>query len=74
MRPTGQVEKILWWNCVSSQRLNERVYGYLTGKALRQARKVVDSNGMINVSGEYGSIEIDEKDFHPFVVDDDEEE
>lgn len=37
----------------------------LKGKALRKAEKVVDKYGGINISGVYGSIEIDERDRAP---------
>jgi len=35
----------------------------LKGQALKKAEKLVNENGGINIPGEYGSLEIDEKDF-----------
>jgi hypothetical protein len=35
----------------------------LKGTALAKAAKLLNQNGGINISGEYGSIEIDEKEF-----------
>jgi hypothetical protein len=37
--------------------------GTLRGAALRKAKMVIDRNGSLNLSGIYGSIEIDESDF-----------
>lgn len=37
--------------------------GTLKGAALKQAKRVIDRNGALNMSGIYGSIEIDESDF-----------
>jgi len=45
-----------------SDRLQNRVYGRLKGKALKQAFKVVRDNGL-DIAGEYGSLEINDKDF-----------
>jgi hypothetical protein len=46
-----------------SDRLQNRVYGRLKGKALKQAFKVVRDNGGLDIAGEYGSLEINDKDF-----------
>jgi hypothetical protein len=45
--------------------LNKREFGYLKGAALKKAERIVDKLAGINISGEYGSIEIDESDFIP---------
>jgi hypothetical protein len=45
------------------ERLQNRTYGRLKGKAMEKAYNVVMGNGELNISGEYGSIEIDDKDF-----------
>jgi hypothetical protein len=37
----------------------------LKGAALAKAAKLLNQNGGINISGEYGSIKIDERDFYP---------
>lgn len=54
---------MLFWKCSPSERLNKRVRGTLNGAALRKAKRVIDRNGSLNMSGIYGSIVIDEKDF-----------
>jgi hypothetical protein len=46
--------------------LNKRQLGYLKGKALRKAESIVDRYGAINISGVYGSIEIDQNDSIPY--------
>jgi hypothetical protein len=58
--PTNEVEKIIWFESAGlpSDRLNKRQFGYLKGKALTKAQKIVNENGGINTSGEYGSISI----------------
>lgn len=61
--PIDQIGKIRWFQNVKSPRLNNRIFGTLKGKALRLAKRVIDREGRINISGCYGSIEIDEKDF-----------
>ena len=59
----SDVEQILFWKAAPSDRLNKRVMGALKGEGLRKAKKVIDRNGSLNMSGIYGSIEIDETDF-----------
>jgi hypothetical protein len=39
------------------------VYGRLKGAALKEAFKVVRDNGGLDISEEYGSLEINDKDF-----------
>jgi hypothetical protein len=39
------------------------VYGRLKGAALKEGFKVVRDNGGLDISGEYGSLEIDDDDF-----------
>ena len=51
------------WKGAPSNRLNKRVTGTLKGEGLRKAKNVIDRNGSLNMSGIYGSIEIDERDF-----------
>jgi hypothetical protein len=63
--PTDQIGKIIWYKNVDFDRLNNRVFGFLKIKARKKAEKIVDREGGINISGMYGSIEIDEKDFIP---------
>ena len=46
-----------------NDRLENRVYGKLKGEALKQAFKGVRDNGGLDISGEYGSLEINPKDF-----------
>jgi hypothetical protein len=64
--PNDDVGKMLFWNNVNLDRLNKREYGELKGKALSKAERIVNKYGGINISGQYGSIEIDERDFIPF--------
>ena len=59
----SDVEQMLFWKGAPSDRLNKRVMGRLKGAGLRKAKKVIDRNGSLNMSGIYGSIEIDENDF-----------
>jgi len=61
--PNDDVSKLLFWNSVSSDRLNNRQPGHLRGRALKKAEKIVNKFGSITTSGEYGSIEIDRGDF-----------
>ena len=44
-----------------SDRLNKRVMGTLKCAAPRKAKRVIDRNGALNMSGIYGSIEINER-------------
>jgi hypothetical protein len=44
-------------------RLQNRIYGHLKGKALEKALRVVMENGELNIAGEYGSIEINKREF-----------
>ena len=59
----SDVEQMLFWKGAPSDRLNKRVMGTLKGAGLRKAKKVIDRNGSLNMSGIYGSIEIDETEF-----------
>jgi hypothetical protein len=61
--PNSGAEKLVWWNTTDSDRLNRRVLGSLSGKALKNAQKLVSKNGGINISGEYGSLLVSEEDF-----------
>ena len=61
--PNSGTEKLVWWNTTNSDRLNRRVLGSLSGKALKKAQKLVSKNGGINISGEYGSLLVSEEDF-----------
>jgi hypothetical protein len=44
-------------------RLQDRIYGRLKGAALKEAFKIVRDNGGLDIQGEYGSLEISDKDF-----------
>jgi hypothetical protein len=57
------VEQMLFWKDAPSERLSKRVMGTLTGAALEKAKRVINRNGSLNMSGIYGSIEMDETDF-----------
>lgn len=46
-----------------NERLQRRTYGRLKGKALEKALRVVMENGELNIAGEYGSIEINKREF-----------
>jgi hypothetical protein len=59
----SDVEQMLFWKGAPSDRLNKGVVGTLEGAALRKAKRVIDRNGSLNMSGIYGSVEIDESDF-----------
>ena len=61
--PNSDAEKLVWLNTTDSDRLNRRVLGSLSGKALKNAQKLVSKNGGINISGEYGSLLVSEEDF-----------
>lgn len=45
------------------ERLQQRIYGRLKGLAMERALEIIQENGELSISGEYGSIEIDDKDF-----------
>ena len=47
------------------RRLQHRVYGRLKGAALKKAFKVFRDNGGLDISVEYGSLEINDNDFEP---------
>lgn len=59
----SDVEQMLFWKCAPSERLCKRVMGTLRGAALEKAKRVINMNGSLNMSGIYGSIDIDERDF-----------
>lgn len=59
----SDVEQILFWKDASSDRMSKRAMGTLKGAALRKAKRVINRNGSMNMSGIYGSIVIDESDF-----------
>jgi hypothetical protein len=61
----SDVEQMLFWKGAPSDRLNKRAIGRLKGAALMKAKRVIDTNGSLNMSGIYGSIAIDEGDFIP---------
>jgi hypothetical protein len=45
------------------QRLENRIFGKFKGAALEEAYRIVRDNGGLDVSGEYGSIEVNDSDF-----------
>jgi hypothetical protein len=55
------IEKYEDFKSRSLDRLEKRVFGKPKGKALKQAFKVVRDNGGLDISGEYGSLEINGK-------------
>ncbi|HJU85265.1 MAG TPA: hypothetical protein VJ551_02145 [Nitrososphaeraceae archaeon] len=63
--PNDDAGKTIFQNLAPSERFNKRQFGSLKGNALTKARSIVDKYGAINISGIYGSIEIDENDFVP---------
>jgi hypothetical protein len=63
--PNDDAGKTIFQNVAPSERFNKRQLGSLKGNALTKARSIVDKYGAINMSGIYGSIEIDEEDFVP---------
>ena len=65
LMPNDDLGKQFFWNNVDLERLNKRQFVLLKGAAYRKAERIVERYGGINVSGQYGSIEIDEKDFEP---------
>ena len=64
--PNKLYEKTAYLKSVDWFRINKRQFGELKGKALLKAEMIIDKYGGINIQGDYGSIEIDEKDFLPF--------
>jgi hypothetical protein len=62
--------KVKFLASVTSERIDDRKHGSLTGKALEEARKIINVNeGEIHnvgspLANEYGSIIIDPEDFH----------
>jgi hypothetical protein len=52
------------------ERFNETRFETLNGKALKKVERLVNQNGSINISGQYGSIEINEEDLflHNLVI------
>ena len=63
--PNSDAGKVLFFNTCPNNRLNSRVMGFLQGRALRNAIAMINAHGGINISGEYGSLLCDEKDFIP---------
>lgn len=63
----GVVIPAVKWNTGSSDTLNNRLakrkFGRLKGQALDKALEIIRQSGELSISGEYGSIEIDDKDF-----------
>jgi hypothetical protein len=45
------------------ERLQRRVFGRLKGAALKEVYRIVGDNGGLDISGEYGSLEINDDDF-----------
>lgn len=58
----SDAEHMLFWKGAPSERLDKRVRGTLKGAALEKAR-VINRDSSLNLSGIYGSIEIDERNF-----------
>jgi hypothetical protein len=48
---------------VANTRLEKKTFGKFKGKALKQAFKIIRDKVRLNISGEYGSLEISDKDF-----------
>ena len=44
-------------------RLGNRTFGKLKRGALKQAFRIIRDNGGLDIAGEYGSLEINDKDF-----------
>jgi len=63
MMPTQEPQKNLFLNTEESDRLNKGEIGHLNRNALKEAEKIVNKEGGIEISGWYGSILIDENDF-----------
>ena len=47
--PVNEV-KIIWWENINPYRLNNRLYGKLKGKALRNAQRIVNPNNSLSMS------------------------
>ena len=68
--PTDFNPKVKFLASVTSERISDRKPGSLTGKALEEARKIINVHkGEIHnigspLANEYGSITIDPEDFH----------
>jgi len=64
---SGCILPAIKWNGDESygwaQRLENRTFGRLKRGALKEVFRIVRDNGGLDVSGEYGSIEINDKDF-----------
>ena len=54
---------VKWTGSCLEGRLQDRIYGRLKGAALKEAFKIVRDNGGLDIQGEYGSLEISDKDF-----------
>jgi hypothetical protein len=63
--PVNEVEKIIWWENVNTNRFNNRVYDKLKGKALRKAQRIINATDSLSMSAEYGSIVVSASDFIP---------
>jgi hypothetical protein len=61
--PVNEVEKIIWWENINPYRLNNRLYGKLKGKALRNTQRIVNANDSLSMSAEYSSILVSASDF-----------
>jgi hypothetical protein len=49
----SDAEHMLFWKDAPSERFNKRVMGTLKGAALKKAKRVIDRNGSLNMSGIY---------------------
>jgi hypothetical protein len=57
---------IKWTGCETyslRERLDNRTFSKLKGKALKEAFRIVRDNGGLDFPSEYGSLEISDKDF-----------
>ncbi len=61
--PNDEVGKVMFFESSPVGRLNRRTFGRLNGMALRKALRVVEEHGSMSMSGEYGSIMIEEEEF-----------
>jgi hypothetical protein len=66
--PTDQNKIDSWWEDTlikNTERLTKRHFGYLKekSKALHKAKQLVENNKNIGIRVEYGSTEVNEKDF-----------